>query len=254
MMGWDRWYDIVIRWVWMWTSCVVLVGGLRVVEADDQPAIQAIDAQGRPLELPEPPDELKRWIRLANVRFEFYDPAKSPRSFDGETKFDYRYDYRCRSDWKRVMIEGQPGIEVKVKYSAVTLEVSHVVLLPQAMSADPFSQRLMLHEFDHVKISGQPGLDKTLREMLVRRNAVIRQVLDSERDGFEGRPTDEQMKDIGRRLISERSNQVFEDFVELVKIRYRELDRVSRYGIQELSPTDRQRIVVDPVRTAADDR
>lgn len=210
--------------------------------------LEAKDASGNAVELPTPPEELAGWIRKGDVRFEFYQPGERPRSFDGETKFQYRYDYRCRSDWKQTTVDGKPGLEIRVSYSDVKLEVSHLVLLPQKMLDQVFDRPLTKHEFDHVRISAQPGLEKVLRSMLVRRNATIKHVLDAEADGFKGALTDTSLERICQAVISKQSDLVFEDFTELIKIRYRELDRVSRYGIEALSAEDRKQIIESPIQ------
>jgi hypothetical protein len=79
--------------------------------------------------------------------------------------------------------------------------------------------------------------------MLKERNAVVVKWLDEEEDDFKGKPSTQDFARISKRLVQEESDRVFNDFVAVVSIRYRELDRVSEYGIVALSPEDRERII-----------
>ncbi len=255
---------IVISWLGMWHFCEISTFLTQArsqtterelpaatIVASQKSKLEAKDASGDEVPLPEPPEDLAVWIRSGEVRFEFYSPGNKPRSFDGETQFEYRYDYRCRSDWKQTRVDGKPGLEIHVSYSDVKLEMKHLILLPQKMIHNVFDQPLTRHEFDHVRISAQPDLEKVLRSMLVRRNSTIRHVLDADSDEFKGTPTEADLERISQAVISNQSNLVFEDFAELIKIRYRELDRISRYGIEPLSDEDRKRIIDSPIKAEA---
>ncbi len=255
---------IVIGWLGMWHLCDISVFLSKVhaqIAVQEVPAttivpsqnsrLEAKDASGDAIELPEPPEELANWIRKGKVRFEFYTPGNKPRSFDGETQFEYRYDYRCRSDWKLTRVDGKPGLEIHISYSDVKLEMTHLILLPEKMIPNVFEQTLTKHEFDHVRISAQPGLEKVLRSMLIRRNSTIRHVLDAENDDFQGTPNEADLARISQSVINKQSDLVFEDFAELIKIRYRELDRVSRYGVEALSDEQRKQIIDSPIKSEA---
>lgn len=213
--------------------------------------LNAVDANGAAVDLPMPPSEIAEWIDEGKVRFEFYDPKITRRSFAGETEFEFQYTYKSRSSWKRKDEAGKPGIEISIQYHDIALQRSHRVLLPQEMICDDlFDQRLTLHEFDHVRISADPRLPALLASMLQERNAVVTKVLDEEEDEFTGKPSPQDLARISKRLVKNESDRVFTDFVAVVSIRYRELDRVSNYGLEKLSDEDRDRIIRSAPTTA----
>jgi hypothetical protein len=215
--------------------------------SQDLNAVRAVDGDGKPYPVPPPPEELAKLIQQGNVSFEFYDPKIVTRSFAGETKFEFRYAYQSRSNWQRTTQDGKAAIEVKIEYQDITLERTHRVLLPQDMMADDlFTRRLTLHEFDHVRISCDPRLPGLLKAMLTERNAKIVQVLDETEHEFTGKPTAKDLARIGRQIVKDESDKVFNDFVSVVSIRYQELDRTSNYGLKPLTPEDRDRIIESP--------
>ena len=223
--------------------CAVFACASRAVA--DLP--QAIDSSGQSVDLPSPPDPLARLVEIGNVRFEFYDPRLEKPPFAGETKFEFRYTFNSRSRWKLVHRQDQYAIELSVQYRQVELQRTHRVLLPEEMIGDDlFQQRLTLHEFDHLAISCDPRLPALLESMLKTRNAKIVMTLDEAKYGFSGEPTSAELTRISKRLVQEASDRVFEDFVAIVSIRYRELDRVSDSGRKPLRTEDRERIIDAP--------
>ena len=238
----------------MWIAAVTLLGlGWRVAACEetadltDLSNVKVVDGDGKPLPIPAPPEELAKLIKAGNVSFEFYDPKIVTRSFAGETKFEFRYAYRSRSNWKQIRSEGKPAIEVLIDYQEITLNRQHRILLPQEMMADDiFSRRLTLHEFDHVRISCDPRLPDLLKAMLMERNSRIVQVLDETEHEFEGKPSAQDLARIGKEIVKLESDKVFNDFVSIVSIRYQELDRVSNYGLKALPAEERFRIIESP--------
>ena len=210
-------------------------------------SVKAVDASGNTVTLPEPPEELAALIKRGTVSFEFYDPQVTVRSFKGETRFEYRYSFQSKSDWKRTVQDGKPAIEIKIDYREIDLEMDHLVSLPQDMIGDDFFQRaLTLHEFDHVRISSDPRLPALLKSMLRERNSRLVRVLDPEEHDFRGRPSNQDMARINKKLVQESSDAVFNDFVSVVSIRYRELDRLSNYGRNALTQEQRQEVIESP--------
>lgn len=219
--------------------------------SQDAASVKAVDASGNTVKLPEPPEELAALIERGNVSFEFYDPQVTVRSFMGETRFEYRYSFQSKSDWKRTVQDGKPAIEIKIDYRDIALEMDHVVSLPQDMIGDDlFERALTLHEFDHVRISSDPRLPALLKSMLRERNSRVVRVLDPEEHGFRGRPSNQDMARINKALVQESSDTVFNDFVSVVSIRYRELDRLSNYGRKALTEEQRQEVIESPPKVA----
>ncbi len=233
-----------------WLAILLVAGtpaGAEGADSDQALKLSAVDGRGDAVELPQPPDVLSKRIRVGKVRFEFYDPQVVKRALAGETQFEFRYSYDSRSNWKLTKKDDQPAIEVAIRYRNIKLERSHRVLLPEEMIGDDlFQRRLTLHEFDHVAISCDDRLPVLLELMLKERNAVIGKLLNEQSDRFEGQPTTEDLTRISNQFVKTASDQVFRDFVALVAIRYRELDRVSNNGLQPLSAADRDRIIDSP--------
>ncbi|MGV3484684.1 MAG: hypothetical protein ACO1RT_09730 [Planctomycetaceae bacterium] len=222
-----------------------LAGQAAATDAKSLPA--AVDAQGHAVALPSPPEPLAGLIEIGNVEFEFYNPTVTKRAFAGETKFTFRYSYDSRVRWKLVRQQDQNAIQVSVRYRNVELQRTHRVLLPEKLlGPDLFSRALTLHEFDHVAISCDARLPGVLESMLMKRNATLVKVLDESQDGFRGTPTADDLSRISKRLVQEASDRVFDDFVAIVSIRYRELDRASDSGLKPLTPEGRRRIVESP--------
>lgn len=207
-------------------------------------AVEAVNANGEAIALPAPPGRLAALIAAGKVRFEFYDADVAPRSAAAETHFEFRYSYKSVSNWKLVRPGGTDAVEISVRYRDVRLHRTHRMLLPDTLiREDLFEKPLTLHEFDHVAISSDPRLPALLKSMLHKRNASIVKVLNEHEDGFTGRPTLTDLSRISERAVQVASDQVFNEFVDLVGIRYRELDRASQSGLKPLSPEDRFRII-----------
>jgi hypothetical protein len=245
-----------VRIWWASAASVGLFFCLAASSAGSQEpsSVKAIDASGNTVELPAPPEELAALIKRGKVSFEFYDPEVTVRSFKGETRFEYRYSFQSRSDWKRTMQDGKPAIEIKIDYREIDLEMDHRVSLPQDMIGDDlFERALTLHEFDHVRISSDPRLPALLKSMLRERNSRVVRVLDEELHGFRGRPSNQDMARISKQLVQESSDSVFDDFVSVVSIRYRELDRLSNYGRKVLTQEQRQEVIESPPKVVVEE-
>jgi len=209
----------------------------------DEIAIPVSHVDGRPVELPSPPAEFLELASRANLKIEFYDPKVIQRSFAGETAFEFQYTYDSRSSWKRKQVDSKPAIEVSVKYENIKIQRTHKMTLPQILIGDEiYSHHLTRHEFDHVRLSTDPRLDPLLTTMLTERNSKITKTLDPDEDEYIGRPTAKDFQRISKAMVADASDKVFNDWVAIVSMRYRELDRVSDYGRDELSSGDRARI------------
>ncbi len=236
--------------------CIVIQIGSRFVwiaalayssfafAADTAPTTNATDANVDPIELPEPNAEIAKLINRGNVKFTFYDPEILHRKFAGETQFEFRYSYKTHSRWKQIQRDGSPMLEIKVQYDQVSLQREHVISLPQEMiGSELFDQRLTLHEFDHVRISADERLPKLLESMLVERNGLIVHLLNPPDEPENAVARDRRLSRLSRRIVKDASDRVFDQFVEIVHIRYRELDRLSNYGLQPLSREDRNQVI-----------
>lgn len=233
----------------------VMVAAPASVDAEDvkaaeaaSPKVVATDGAGNAVNLPQAPEPLQALIKIGKVRFEFYDPSIVRRVMAGETRYEFQYSYKSRSSWRRIVLDFKPAIKIAIKYSQVKLERTHRIFLPQEMIRDDiFARPLTLHEFDHVAISCDTRLPFLLETMLNERNAELVTVLNEEEHGFQGTPTPQDLARISKILVKEASNKVFDDLVNIVAIRYKELDRISENGAKPLSVDDRYRIIESPL-------
>jgi hypothetical protein len=170
------------------------------------------------VQLPPAPAAIAGWIDAGSVTIDFYDPQRERFAFAAETRFDFRFTYRCQTQWRllgnatvgeatlekpaarrgpkpwsertrsRKKVESEPTpvvdqpsqLEVRLAYELIDLSVSHRMRLPESVvNTAVFDHPLVRHEFDHVAISADPGLRSRLAAMLKRRNSVIIEQLDA---------------------------------------------------------------------------
>lgn len=204
--------------------------------------------------LPAPPEAIAKLIADGAVIFDFYDEKQNGYAFAGETTFDFRYEYRCQTRYRMIndpesqsagdrLSEDASGraLEVTLDYEDVALKISHRMRLPSRLVDERFfDQQLVKHEFDHVAISADPRLPTLLVKMLSDRNSKV--IVPLSRAENESR--DRSMyANISRNAASQATSKVFEDFVSLVRIRYKELDQVTRHGIVPLAAETRLRLL-----------
>jgi len=215
--------------------------------------------------LPEPPDAVAKLIADGDVTYYFFNPKREKFDFAGETTFNFRYHYRCRTRYEIIDrtadditatvdrprtipatdgaedtegLEGSRALRVSVTYDDVVLTIDHRMRLPEYVIGDKFFEHpLVRHEFDHVAISADPRLQTHLLRMLQRRNSVlIVPVPDSLTDR-------EALLAAANDAARRASKIVFDDFVAEIKIRYQELDSITKHGIRPLPPADRDRLI-----------
>ncbi len=192
-------------------------------------------------ELPKPPTEIAKLIRDGAVRLitggqPTSDPSSLPagRRLAGETRFTFRYRYDSRARWQietrsgRAAL-GQTTVLVRVRFRSIKLIASHDVWLLSPPESDRFwDDRVVRHEFDHVQISSDPRIEKhfldaakEMEQMRVPLASVV---------GPGGRVDNAKVQS----LIEAGMKQALDDTTDLVRIRYRELDRVTEHGMLPL--------------------
>lgn len=229
--------------------------------ADDSQSRQQT-SEALTAKLPIPPQAIMKLIADGNVVFDFYDEQRHNFAFAGETTFDFRYQYRCRTRYRIIkqpasdsptapesqsdsdptrLIGPRQALEVTLDYEDVSLKISHRMRLPSRMvGEDFFHQRLVNHEFDHVAISADPRLPALLTRMLTARNSKVFVPLSDEEAESRDRATYAIM---ARNAAREETAKVFEDFASLIRIRYKELDQATRHGIEPLATETRLRLL-----------
>jgi hypothetical protein len=185
-------------------------------------------------ELPRPPEEIAALIKSAKVTMEFgrrasganlspsSRPGRSgPRKLLGETRYRISFNYRSHARWR---VSGNQ-VRITLRYSQIRWEPTHVIWLRRMPSQDDFwTDSLVLHEFDHVRISNDRRFAQEF-EKRVRDKLVLNRTKES------GQRVNQAWVD---REVDKHVNGIFEDISQLVAIRYKELDRVTDHGLQPI--------------------
>jgi len=141
------------------------------------------------------------------------DHAKTHFFIDVDWKFDYKY---------KALEEGDAR-ELELTVSNVRLQIAerHVVRLPLAFHrADVWETQLLLHEFDHVAVSGDQRIRLLLAEVCGKLPTIAVQLVDDKKpdDAFLGK------------LVNKEINRRKDAVVNLARANYVLLDKVSEHG------------------------
>ena len=114
-----------------------------------------------------------------------------------------------------------------ITFSKANLLRSHEVWFRTEPKRDGFwDTRLVKHELDHVRISANPVIEKSFLKSL-RENRVLRHTLTGGQ-----RVSDTMVQD----LVDQHVESICQETVSLVSIRYKELDRITKHGLQPIEP------------------
>lgn len=177
--------------------------------------------------LPEPPNRIAESIEQWKVKLTTGQrPPDHPANvggLDADTNFQISFRYRCRSKWQP---DSQSGtVRIQVSFSRIDWNPSHTIWLRHPPAAESFwDDPLVLHEFDHVRISGDPRMEKLFRKKL-RDQPVITVPIKSDQ------VVDQAFID---RLVDQHVSEVFQKIQGLIGVRYRELDRVTANGRRKI--------------------
>ncbi|EMI21358.1 hypothetical protein RMSM_01696 [Rhodopirellula maiorica SM1] len=193
-------------------------------------------------DLPSPPAEIAELIERGNVRF-VYGPRpesmqskllpggsaaalRKGRRLAATTEYRMGYHYRSRNRWKFVNQNREADLrEVRIgmRFSDVRLETEHTVWFRKRPESETFwTDRLVLHELDHVRISVDPLLEKRFRDLL-RSNASITLSMERGETVAESRI---------HPAVDSHVTELFSRISDLVDIRYQELDRLTDHGLK----------------------
>lgn len=173
----------------------------------------------------KPPTDLAGWVQRGDIRWCF-GPSNDPRRTQGgatmaaETAYTVAFNYRSRIQWRR-----QNGkLIVSVRRLTISWKPRHVVWFRDRPSDDGFwDNRLVRHEMDHVKISSDPRLEKLCRDRMKQLKVLEGPI-----------PSDGNDRAAANAILQKRVQEVFQDVSDMAKIRYKELDRITRHGLQPL--------------------
>jgi hypothetical protein len=94
----------------------------------------------------------------------------------------------------------------------------------QPSTQDFWDDRLVRHELDHVRISTNPRIEKIFTE-LVRGDGRLLETIDEETKVTQS---------MVRSIVEKHVQSVFDDTIDLVQIRYQDLDAVTNHGLKPL--------------------
>lgn len=175
------------------------------------------------------PEEIAALIEGGNVTFESGDRDPSREPIDGpriaaETRYRTAYHFESHSDWNL----RRGSLRIRVRFKQVRWSVSHVIWFRSPPSFDGFwDNRLVRHEFDHARISTDPRIEKLFRDRLEKLRWIRRDIA----------PGDSVSDSEVDAIVEETVETIFNEVQDLVTIRYRELDRITRHGVLPL-PVD----------------
>lgn len=221
-------------------SLAAALGVWRPVQAEPpETAAEVSGARRLALEdLGPPPAEIARWIPRAGVRFRVGGPPPESESadryredwsdaVDAVTRYTIGYDYESRCRWRLWGRGDGRRLVIAVRFLEIRWEPQHVVWFRRQPAVESFwSDPLVLHELDHVRLSSDLRLKNRFAELL-RETKSIGVPLSA------GVRVDDRYV---RRQVDEHVRGVFERIVELIEIRYRELDRLTGHGRRPLPP------------------
>ncbi|TWU26877.1 hypothetical protein Pla52o_07320 [Novipirellula galeiformis] len=205
------------------------------------------DAVSQPIvisDLPSPPAAIASLIERGNVRFIYGprpDSMQSPwqedsrlarlrrgRRLAATTEYRLEYHFRSRNQWEfEDRGEDVRDLRISVWFTEARIEREHTVWFRQCPEFESFwTNRLVLHELDHVQISVDPGLEQRFRERLHSPTTIKRQ--------FKRNETVDEA--VVHRIVEAHVAEMFAPISDLVKIRYQELDRITDHGLLDFPP------------------
>ena len=177
-----------------------------------------------PHDLPPVPAKLQGVIEAGAVSFVFYDARQIQRRFQGETRLLLTYSLQSQFQWRLTKrSSGREVLVIRPHFEDIQLKAAHKILLPVHLAGeDFFADRLVQHELDHVRISIDPRYQSLFQKWLSEDLRVIRQ---------QCQPGDD-YDAVAQRAVDAEVDQRFQKILELIRIRYRELDRLTEHGAQ----------------------
>jgi hypothetical protein len=179
--------------------------------------------------LPQPPGPIQSLIETSRVKFEA-GPKQQPVASTGqpsivaETRYRIAYNYTSQSSWRRV--DRGRKLVVDVRYTKLQWKPMHTVwFLKPPAEQDFWSNRLVRHELDHVRISSDRRFAKQF-EQAIRAQPVLYETIDI------GEIVNRKFVDA---LVDRHVANAFAEISELIAIRYKELDRLTSHGLRPLS-------------------
>lgn len=172
------------------------------------------------------PGEYLRLINRGKVNIQINDSILATYRKAALTRFEIKLDYKCIfRPPKSTTKNGNPIRLLDVRYTKRDLSLQHVIIISANYQPnEPWQDRLMKHEMDHVAITTDPRLQDLVRG-LFSRGFTIEVEPNSERGGG---TSDFQSQ------IDQFTSDVIKEMETLLQHQYDELDRFSQDGLAEL--------------------
>ena len=167
------------------------------------------------------------------------NPSDLPRGIRiaGETRFESRYRYNTNARWNVT----SSGIELRVHFRSLKLVQKHVIWLKTVPKAEDFwTDRVVRHEFDHVRISADKRIEAQFRRDVQRMTSFT---VPKARVTSNGKVDNAKVQEV----IRQRVKQAFERISDYVDVRYLELDRVTQHGMLPLPKATEEPTMEAPV-------
>ncbi|MCO8120466.1 hypothetical protein NHH03_01860 [Stieleria sp. TO1_6] len=192
-------------------------------------------------DLPSPPPTLASLIEQGDVKFvtggqpvSNADTLPAAGRLAGETRFTFRYHYNSRARWSLIRRRGsessdQADVQIRVRFRSIKMTTTHEVWLKDPPPPERFwDDRVVLHEFDHVRLSSDPRIEQQFRDSVDRLKSF--RVALAEVAGDDGQISKVKVQ----ALIEARMQESLSSTTEYVRIRYLELDRLTQHGLRPL--------------------
>lgn len=177
-------------------------------------------------DFPAPPEPIQQWLDLGPLTWESGPRERNQRLIGNqrqvaETTYRIKYSYNCRTRW--IVDRAAGTVTIKIRYVHILWSSAHHIWLETLPDPDRiWSDPIVLHELDHLRISSDPQLAIRFEQRLREQPVLIRS-LDSDQVVDQG---------LVDRWIQQHVVGIFQEYSDLIAIRYKELDRVTSHGQQ----------------------
>lgn len=179
-------------------------------------------------DLPEPPETIKRWIDSGDLKISFGGRRPSQEGMAAETTFRMVHRYRSNPRWTMHQAGSNRICQIRFRFRLVQLRTTHEIWFLERPDTERFwSDPLVLHEFDHLRLSADPRLGDRFRKLVYQTSVIERSVENGET--VDANWVEEQ--------VDQYVQQQFNKVTDLASIRYRELDRLTDHGRRQI-PAD----------------
>ncbi|XZE20016.1 hypothetical protein SH449x_005350 [Pirellulaceae bacterium SH449] len=214
----------------LWVTLVFLCVTLSVAQLPFRDRTNSTSPRSHPW-LATAPGEYLRLINRGNVGIKVDDALLASHRKAALTQFEIKLDYKCIYSTPRGTAQDigrqspRASTTLDFRYTRRDLKVAHSIIIPNSFQPDePWKDRLLKHEMDHVAITTDPRL-YTVVQGIFSRGATFVIPLDGGRV-----PSSIELQGYIDQFTAARISEL----ESLLQYQYDELDRVSRDGLEDL--------------------